>query len=37
MTEATRKDLEWFIKELETMDANDLPSGDFQGDRKSVV
>jgi hypothetical protein len=37
MTEATRKDLEWFIKELETMDANDLPSGDFQGKTLDTV
>lgn len=37
MTDATRKDLERFIKELETMQANDLPSGDFQGKTLDVV
>lgn len=30
MTDATRKDLERFIKELETMDVDDLPGEDIQ-------
>ena len=31
MTDATRKDLERFIKELEALDVDDPPSGNFQG------
>jgi len=37
MTDATRKDLECFIKELETLDVDDLPGGDFQGKTLDVV
>ena len=37
MTDATKKDLERFIKELETLDTEDLPSGDFQGKTLDVV
>jgi len=37
MTDATRKDLERFIKELETLDVDDLPGGDFQGKTLDVV
>lgn len=37
MTDATKKDLEHFIKELETLDVDDLPGGDFQGKTLDVV
>lgn len=37
MTDATRKDLERFIKELKTLDVDDLPDGDFQGRMLDVV
>jgi len=37
MTDATRKDLERFMKELETLDVDDLPGGDFQGKTLDVV
>ena len=37
MTDATRKDLEHFMKELETLDVDDLPCGDFQGKTLDVV
>lgn len=37
MTDATKKDLERFIKELETLDTEDLPGGDFQGKTLDVV
>lgn len=37
MTDATKKDLERFIKELETLDADDPPCGDFQGKTLDVV
>ncbi len=37
MTDATRKELERFIKELETLDADNLPGGDFQGKTLDVV
>lgn len=37
MIDATKKDLERFIKELETLDMDDLPDGDFQGKTLDVV
>jgi len=37
MTDATRKDLERFMKELETLDVDDLPGGDFQGKTLDVI
>lgn len=37
MTDATRKDLERFIKELKTLDVDGLPDGDFQGRTLDVV
>lgn len=37
MTDATKKDLERFIKELEALDVDDLPSDDFQGKTLDVV
>lgn len=37
MTDATKKDLERFIKELKTLDVDDLPGGDFQGKTLDVV
>lgn len=37
MTDATKKDLERFIKELETLEVDDLPSGNFQGKTLDVV
>lgn len=37
MSDVTRKDLERFIKELEALDIDDLPSGDFQGKTLNVM
>lgn len=37
MTDATRKDLENFIKELETLDVDDLPGDVFKGKTLDVV
>lgn len=37
MTDATKKDLEYFIKKLETLDVDDLPGGDFQGKTLDTV
>lgn len=37
MTDATRKDLERFIQELEALEVDDLPSGNFQGKTLDVV
>ena len=37
MTDATKKDLERFIKELEVLDVDDPPIGDFQGKTLDVV
>lgn len=37
MTDATKKDLERFIKELETLDVDDLPDGDFHGKTLDMV
>lgn len=37
MTDATKKDLEYFIKKMETLDVDELSGGDFQGKALDTV